>query len=140
MFGILELSNARYIGDRKPEMRSGEGAKNNVSVCILRTIERFRETGDRNFEDERRELKLNREQTTNGRFGEPQYVAQRATHPRGDLGDTNILVRDMVGVLDGGVVYLEESTERHVNIGDRPCRFAKWKSIRDEASGSWEMA
>ena len=70
----------------------------------------------------RRRLKLNREHTIRGRFEGPQYVAPRASKLRGDLGDTNKLVHDRTGDTLVGIVYIKKSTQRHVNIGDCPCR------------------
>ena len=93
MFGIFALPNVRYIGDRTTELRSGRGATNNGSICISPPTERCQETSERSSEDERRRLKFNREQTVRDRSDAPKYAERRASHLRGDLGDTIKLVR-----------------------------------------------
>ena len=55
MFGIVALSNARYLGGRATDLGSGNGAtNNNGSICIFAPIEICRSGHRENWSGEER--------------------------------------------------------------------------------------
>ena len=95
----ISITECEIYRKQRTRAEKWKGATNNGSICIFVPTEGRSALGASGSGDVGTKLKLNREQTLIGRFAEPQYATRRASHLRGDLGDTNKLARPMMGEL-----------------------------------------